>query len=134
MARDDMTGDLFGGDEPRRRMAIEKQASDRETVTAKRATRRKRGVAPTSRDAYAKSNAKTPPTRVRCLAIIPMVHPGMTADEAAAVLGVSILSTRPAFTNMKNDGEIIQLVIDGKVLTRKTALNGNQEVFVRLNP
>ena len=50
--------------------------------------------------------SKAPTLRAATLAAFQHFHAGLTADEAAAVLGASILSIRPRVTELTRMGEL----------------------------
>jgi predicted ArsR family transcriptional regulator len=60
----------------------------------------------TSRDAADSMKPSAPLLRARVLARIRAVPGGITADEAAASLGLSVLSVRPRFSELAADGLI----------------------------
>ena len=67
-----------------------------------------------SRDAAEAIKERAPTIRARVLALVKACPNGLTADECAAELGLSILATRPRFSELYETGWIIKTGIRRK--------------------
>lgn len=79
----------------------------------------------TSREAAESMAVSAPILRVRVLCVIEAAPTGLTADEAAARLGTSVLAVRPRITELQQGG-----LIQPTSMRRKNASGRSARVWV----
>jgi hypothetical protein len=134
MARDTVTGDLFGhahgNGAARERLAMEMRSKP--ALQAAQTRKAAKRIADTTREAHDAVKPRVQELQEKCLAALPFGPPGMTPDECAAAVGEHWISIRPRFTELKDAGSIVYLKINGEIVRRKNAHSGRTAyVYVR---